>query len=122
MLQYPSMEITENYTTAKKQASKILCRRNVKEIEANKHNIKLFFRYCNQVKQGFKPQAKIINKEDGTMVIQDEEIAKEFSNYFEKLLNKPHAPSSEHEVVLTAEPYIENPYWRKYKSYKEVKE
>jgi len=115
MLQYPSLENTENYSTANKQASKILCRHKrlhekekVKEIVANKHNIKLFFRNCNQVKQGFKPQAKIINKEDGTMVIQDEEIAKKFSNYFEKLLNKPHAQSSEPEMVLTAESYIEN--------------
>jgi len=82
----------------------------VKEIGANKHNIKQFFRNCNQVKQVFKPQTKIISKEDGTMAIQDEEIAKEFSNYFEKLLNKPHeTPIREPEMVLTVEPFIENP-------------
>jgi len=111
------MENIENYTTVKKQASKILRRRKrlhekekVKEIEANKYNIRFFFRNCNQVKQGFKPQTKIISKKGGTMVIQDEEIAKEISNYFEKLLNKPHeAPNSEPEMVLTAEPFIENP-------------
>lgn len=43
------------------------------------------------------------------MVIQDEEIAKEFFNYFEKLLNKFHeTPGSELKMVLTAEPFIEN--------------
>lgn len=60
-------------------------KKQVEEIEVNKHNIKQFFRNCNQVKQGFKPQTKIISKEDGTMAIQDEEIVKEFSNCFEKL-------------------------------------
>lgn len=84
--------------------------KKVKEIEANNSNIKQFFRNCNQVKQGIKHQTKIMSKEDGTMAIQDEEIAQKFSNYFEKLLNKPYkTPGSEPEMFLMAEPFIKNP-------------
>lgn len=43
------------------------------------------------------------------MTIQDEEITKEFPNYFEKFLNKPHkTQGSEPEMVFTEEPFIEN--------------
>lgn len=40
---------------------------------------------------------------------EDEEIVKAFHNYFEKRLNKSYKTIvGKHEVVLTAEPYIDN--------------
>jgi len=62
----------------------------VKEIEDNrKNNTRIFFEKVNEVRRSFKPRHTMIRMEDGTLLTENDKIAKAFKNMFQTLLNQP---------------------------------
>ncbi|KAL4148926.1 hypothetical protein QTP88_003064 [Uroleucon formosanum] len=60
----------------------------VKEIEDNrKSNTRIFFEKANEVRS-FKPRHTMIRMKDGTLLTENDKIAKAFKNMFQTLLNQ----------------------------------
>lgn len=61
----------------------------VKDIEKyRKNNTKIFFEKVNEVRS-FKPRHIMIRMEGGTLLTENDKIAKAFKNMFQTLLNQP---------------------------------
>jgi len=62
----------------------------MKDIEKNrKNNTKIFFEKTNKVRRSFKTRYTMIRMKDGTLLTEDDKIAKTFKNRFHTLLNQP---------------------------------
>ena len=60
------------------------------DIEKNrKVNTRMFFEKANEVRRGFKPKHTMIKVEYGTLLTENDKIAKVFENMFQTLLNQP---------------------------------
>ena len=60
------------------------------DIEKNrKVNTRMFFEKANEVRRAFKPKHTMIRVEDGTLLTENDKIAKVFENMFQTLLNQP---------------------------------
>ncbi|XP_022181589.1 uncharacterized protein LOC111041595 [Myzus persicae] len=115
----PSDINMERFKNTKKETNKVLrCekrlaeKRKIEEIEENKNNSRRFFSKTANIKQGFKPQTRILRNELGELVTKEESVVEEFKKHFERLLNKT-PPIPTHEDIpmqySTAEPYIKTP-------------
>jgi len=97
VLQNPS-EDNKRLLAQKQRIAKKVIRRNkrlwekerIHAIENNRNsNTKIFFEKANEVKHGFKTRPTVMKKNDGFLLTESKEIACEFKEMFEKLLNQP---------------------------------
>jgi len=80
---------------------------HIKENKRN-NNSKIFFEKANEIKHGYQIRPTVIKKHDGSLLMESKEIAREFKDMFEKLLNQ----SNENNTVLqysTVEQLLEKP-------------
>lgn len=56
-------------------------------MEKYRHNPKEFFRRCKSLKNRYKPAICSLTNEKGDPIMNSKDIAEEFKNYFNKLLN-----------------------------------
>ncbi|KAL4100839.1 hypothetical protein QTP88_020868 [Uroleucon formosanum] len=109
----------ERYKNTKKETNKVLrCekrlaeKRKIEEIEENKNNSRRFFSKTANIKQGYKPQTRILRNELGELVTKEESVVEEFKKHFERLLNKTQPIPTHEDIPMqysTAEPYIKTP-------------
>jgi hypothetical protein len=82
----------------------------ITEIEENRKNPKKFFENSNQIKEGFKPQVKMLLNEKGDLVTDKGEIVELFKKYFETLLNRQEQGNANEDVTYyNVEPDIGEP-------------
>ncbi|KAL4148591.1 hypothetical protein QTP88_002780 [Uroleucon formosanum] len=94
MLQFPTQANFEVYELKKKEAAKII-RQQKRTAEKNKieemqkygYSPKEFFRRCKSLKNGYKPAISSLTNEKGDLIMNSKDMAEEFKNYFNKLLN-----------------------------------
>lgn len=100
MLRLPTQANIEIYELKKKEATKIIRqqkrtaeKKKIKEMEKYRHNPKEFFRRCKSLKNGYRPTICSLTNEKGDLIINSKDIAEEFKNYFNKLLNNNESDS-----------------------------
>lgn len=108
MLQFSTQANSEVYEIKNKKATKIIRQQKIilekdkiKEMEKYKHNQKLFFRRCKSLKNGYKPTICSLTNEKGDLIMNSKNIAKEFKNYFNKLLK-----NNELEIMLESKEIV----------------
>ncbi|KAL4104434.1 hypothetical protein QTP88_019735 [Uroleucon formosanum] len=77
--------------TGKRTAEK----EKIKEMEKYRHDPKEFFRQCKSLKNGYKPAIFSLTNEKGDLIMNSKDIAEEFKNYFNKMLNNNNNKESE---------------------------
>ncbi|KAL4153259.1 hypothetical protein QTP88_001103 [Uroleucon formosanum] len=111
MLTNPNTENNNNFAQKLREAKRIIRREKrlwekerIKQIEDNRTNPKLFFKQTKELKTGYNPRTEIMKEENGELVTEGEEIAKQFGKVFEELLNpRTHQDHTQIEYY-TAEP------------------
>jgi len=107
--------ILENW---RKEAHKILRRTEkrtdmkakIAKIKEIRKNPKKFVENSNQIKEGFKPQVKILLNEKGGLVTDKIEMVEMFKKHFETLLNRQGQGSTNEDMAYhTVEPDIGEP-------------
>ncbi|XP_008179458.1 craniofacial development protein 2-like [Acyrthosiphon pisum] len=117
LLQNPSEENKIIYENWRKETHKLLRREKrtdmkarIAEIEENRKNPKKFFENRKQIKEGFKPQVKMLLNEKGELVTDKKEIVELFKKHFETLLNRQGQGSTNEDMTYyTVEPDIGEP-------------
>ncbi|KAL4083606.1 hypothetical protein QTP88_028922 [Uroleucon formosanum] len=116
VLQNPS-EDNKRLLAQKQRDAKKVIRRNkrlwekerIHTIENNRNNnSRIFFEKANEVKRGYQTRPTAMKKHDGSLLTESKEIACEFKDMFEKLLNQP----NENNTILqysTVEQQLEKP-------------
>lgn len=104
----------ERYKNTKKETNKVLrCeKRKTEGIEENINNSRRFFSKTASIKQGYRPQTRILRNELGELITKEESVVEEFKKHFESLLNKTPPTSTHKDITMqysTAEPYIKTP-------------
>lgn len=51
-------------------------------------NTKHFFEKVNKIKKGFKVRSTIMRREDGSLITENTDVATEFKNVFDRMLNQ----------------------------------
>ncbi|KAL4113922.1 hypothetical protein QTP88_017474 [Uroleucon formosanum] len=102
ILQFPTQANIEVYESKKKEATKIIRqhkrtaeKEKIKEMEKYRRNPKEFFRRCKSLKNGYKPAICSLINEKGDLIMNSKDIAEEFKNYFNKMLNNNNNKESE---------------------------
>jgi len=117
VLQNATKENKITYENWRKETHKILRRQKrtkmkakIAEMEENRKNYKKFFENSKQIKEGFKPQVKLLLNEKGELVTDKREIVQLFRKYLEILLNRQRQDSSNEDNMTyhTVEPDIGN--------------
>lgn len=80
----------------------------IREIEENRKNPKNFFENHNKIKEGFKPQVKMLLNEKGELVTNKKDSVELFKKHFEILLNRQ-GSADEDMTYHTVEPDIGEP-------------
>jgi len=116
VLQNPSEDNKRLLAQKQKDAKKVI-RRNkrlwekerIHTIENNRNNnSRIFFEKVNEVKRGYQTRPTAMKKHDGSLLTESKEIACEFKDMFEKLLNQP----NENNTIIqysTVEQQLEKP-------------
>lgn len=76
--------------------------------DSYKGNTKLLFDKANEIKTGFKTRSTIMRNEDGSLITEKAEVANEFKNVFEKMLNQS-TQNESGENCTTVEQYLQDP-------------
>jgi len=89
MLTNPNTENNNNFAQKLREAKRIIRREKrlwekerIKQIEDNRTNPKLFFKQTKKLKTGYNPRTEIMKEENGELVTEGEEIAKQFGKVF----------------------------------------
>ncbi|KAL4152688.1 hypothetical protein QTP88_000521 [Uroleucon formosanum] len=111
MLTNPNTENNNNFAQKLREAKRIIRREKrlwekerIKQIEDNRTNPKLFFKQTKELKTGYNPRTEIMKEENGELVTEGEEIAKQFGKVFEELLNPQTHQDHTQIEYYTAEP------------------
>ena len=115
MLTNPNTGNNNNFAQKLREAKRIIRREKrlwekerIKQIEDNRTNPKLFFKQTKELKTGYNPRTEIMKEENGELVTEGEEIAKQFGKVFEELLNPQTLQDHTQIEYYTAEPeYVE---------------
>lgn len=90
-------EVTlRRFRTRQKEASKILrCEKRkyvqnileTAELDYKTHRTRDMYKRVNDLRGGYKKKEKFLRDDDGSLITTNEELAKKWARYFEKLLN-----------------------------------
>ncbi|CAH1721690.1 unnamed protein product [Aphis gossypii] len=95
-----------------RKEKRIAEKERLEDIENLKHNPREFFKRCKTFKNGFVPNIRMIEDNNGTLITKPENIAEEFRSYFEKILNRDSTTGigeQDDTLYYTAEPEVPSP-------------